>query len=150
MSSRLLKKPVESYIRLEYCEKPGLPSQHPEDISKYAVPVWQAIPAYLCYATQRVQKRALYIIYPEAVSHAHALQLGELDGLDNRRDYLCNKYMTQMKSPSHPLHHLLSSPLLNEPKYHLRRNSKKYYLFKDTIACRTKRAENFFTFRYFN
>ena len=31
-----------------------------------AVPVWQAIPAYLCYAIERVQKRALYIIYPEA------------------------------------------------------------------------------------
>ena len=53
------------------------------------------------------------IIYPEAPAGA---QLGELDSLDNRKDYLCNKYMTQMKSPSHTLHHLLPSPLLNEPK----------------------------------
>ena len=77
--------------------------------------------------------------------HGHALQLGELDSLDNRRDYLCNKYMTQMKSPSHPLHHLLPSPLLKEPEYNLRRHSQKYYLYKNTKACRTKSAENVFT-----
>ena len=118
---------------------------------EYAVLVWQAIPAYLADVLERIQKRALHIIYPEAESYAHALQFGELDSLDNRRDYLCNKDMIQMKSPSHPLLHLLPSPLLNEPKYNLRRNSQKYYLFKNTIACslRTKRAENSFTFRYF-
>ena len=77
--------------------------------------------------------------------HGHALQLGELDSLDNSRDYLCNKYMTQMKSPSHPLHHLLPSPLLNEPEYNLRRHSQKHYLYKNTKACRTKSAENVFT-----
>ena len=40
--------------------------------------------------------------------------------------------MTQMKSSSHPLHHLLPSPLLNEPKYNLRRNSQKYTIFLRT------------------
>ena len=34
-----------------------------------AVPVWQAIPAYLSDAIERVQKRALYMIYPEAESY---------------------------------------------------------------------------------
>ena len=84
------------------------------------------------------------MIYPEAESYAHALQLRELDSLDNRRDHLCDKYMTQMKSPSHHLHPLLPSPLLNEPKYNLRHNSQKCYLFKNIVAYRTKRAENFF------
>ena len=50
----------------------------------------------------------------------------------------------------HPLHHLLPCPLLNEPEYNLRRNSQKYYLFNNTRACSTKRADNFFKFRYFN
>ena len=47
-------------------------------VLEYAVPVWQDIPAYLSKAIERVQKRALNIIYPEAESYAHALQLGNL------------------------------------------------------------------------
>ena len=86
-------------------------------VLEYAVPVWQNIPAYLSEAIERVQKRALNIIYPEAESYAHALQLGKLDRLDDRRVHLCYKYMAKMKSPSHPLHHLLPSPLLDAPNY---------------------------------
>ena len=85
-----------------------------------AVPVWQDIPAYLSEAIERVQKRALNIIYPKAESYAHALQLGNLDRLDDRRVHLCYKYMAKMKSPSHPLHHLLPSPLLDVPNKRLR------------------------------
>ena len=39
---------------------------------EYAVPVWQDILAYLSEAIERVQKRALNIIYPEEESYAHA------------------------------------------------------------------------------
>ena len=53
-------------------------------VLEYAVPVWQDIPVYLSEAIQRVQKRALNIIYPEAESYVHALQLGNLDRLDDR------------------------------------------------------------------
>ena len=45
-------------------------------VLEYAVPVWQAIPAYPSDAIERAQKRALYIMYSEAESYAHALQLG--------------------------------------------------------------------------
>ena len=86
-------------------------------VLEYAVPVWQDIPAYLSEAIERVHKRALNIIYPEAESYAHALQLGKLDRLDDRRVHLCYKYMAKMKAPRRPLHHLLRSPLL-------------YYLFQ--------------------
>ena len=37
-------------------------------VREYAVLVWQAIPAYLSYVLERVQKRALKIICPEAES----------------------------------------------------------------------------------
>ena len=37
-------------------------------VLEYAVPVWQAIPAYLSYVLERVQKKALHIICPEAES----------------------------------------------------------------------------------
>ena len=97
------------------------------------------------------QKRALNIIYPEAESYAHALQLGKLDRLDDRRVLLCYKYMAKMKSPSHPLHHLLPSPLLDAPNYTLRQKTQKYYLFRNMQVCRTKRVEDFFTFNcYFH
>ena len=88
-------------------------------VLEYAVPVWQEIPNYLSEAIERVKKRALNIIYPEAESDAHAPQLGNLDRLDDRRVHLCYKYMAKMKSLSHPLHHLLSSPLLDTPNYPL-------------------------------
>ena len=103
----------------------------------------------LSEAIERVQKRALNIIYPEAESYAHALQLGKLDRLDDRRVHLCYKYMAKMKSPSHPLHHLLPSPLLDAPNYTLRQKTQKYYLFRNMQVCRTKRVEDFFTFKYF-
>ena len=118
-------------------------------VLEYAVPVWQDIPAYLSEAIERVQKRALNIIYPEAESYAHALQLGKLDRLDDRRVLLCYKYMAKMKSPSHPLHHLLPSPLLDAPNYTLRQKTQKYYLFRNMQVCRTKRVEDFFTFKFF-
>ena len=118
-------------------------------VLEYAVPVWQDIPAYLPKAIERVQKRALNIIYPEAESYAHALQLGKLDRLDDRRVLLCYKYMAKMKSPSHPLHHLLPSPLLDAPNYTLRQKTQKYYLFRNSQVCRTKRVEDIFTFKFF-
>ena len=61
-------------------------------VLEYAVPVWQDIPADLSEAIERVQKRALNIIYPEAESYAHALELGKLDRLDDRI-HLCHKYI---------------------------------------------------------
>ena len=50
-------------------------------VLEYAVPVWQDIPVYLSEAIERVHKRALNIIYPEAESYAHVLQLGKLDSI---------------------------------------------------------------------
>ena len=118
-------------------------------VLEYAVPVWQDIPAYLSEAIERVQKRALNIIYPEAESYAHALQLGKLAMLDDRRVHLCYKYMAKVKSLTHPLHHLLPSPLLDVPNYLLKQKTHKYYLFRNMQACRTKRVEDFLTFNYF-
>ena len=102
-----------------------------QPVLEYAVPVWQNIPAYLSEAIERVQKRALNIIHPEAESYAHALQLGKLDRLDDRRVLLCYKYMAKMKSPSHPLHHLLPSPLLDAPNYTLRQKTQKVLSFPE-------------------
>ena len=116
-------------------------------VLEFAVPVWQDIPAYLSKAIERVQKRALNVIYPEAESYAHALQLGKLDRLDDRRVHLCYKYMAKMKSPTHPLHHLLSSPLLDVPNYPLRQKTQKYYL---SGTCRPAGQREQRTFLHLN
>ena len=73
------------------------------------------------------------------------LQLGNLDRLEDRRVHMCYKYMAKMKSPSHSLHPLLPSPLLDVPNERLRQKARKHYLFRNKQACRTKRVENFFT-----
>ena len=97
-----------------------------------------------------MQKRALRIIYPEAESYTEALQITNITRLKKRRDDLCVKYMGKMKSKDHPLHLLVPKPLINQPEYNLRKNADKLYLFDEAITCRTKRAENVFTFPYFN
>ena len=93
-------------------------------------------------------KKALNIIYPDEESYAHGLQLGKLDRSDVRRVHLSYKYMAKMKSPNHPLHHLLPSPLLDAPNYPLRQVTQKYYLFRNIQVCRTKRVEDVFSFKY--
>ena len=118
-------------------------------VLEYATPVWQAIPDYLSDVIERIQKRALKIIYPEAESYNHALQLTKLDIMDVRREDLCIKYISKMKSPQHPIHHLLPRPFFNYSKYDLRRSLPKFYLYKNVTYCKTKRAEIFYIQRYF-
>ena len=64
--------------------------------------------------------------------------------------FASKSYMDKMKSKDHPLHFLLPTPLINQPEYNLRKNADKFYLFNETITCGTKRADHYFTFRYFN
>ena len=40
--------------------------------------------------------------------------------------------------------------LINQPEYNVRKNADKFYLFNESITFRTKMAENFFPFQYFN
>ena len=130
----LLRKLVRSYIHLKVLRRARVSQSNMlriylgsvPPVLEYAVPVWQDIPAI-----ERVQKGALNIIYPEAESYAHALQLGNLDRLDDRRVHLCYKYVAKMKSPSHPLHHLLPSPLLDVPNERLRQKTQKTLSFPE-------------------
>ena len=93
-------------------------------VLEYAVPVSQAIPAYLPDAIERIHIRALYIIYPEAESYGHALQLGELHSSNNTNIWLRWSLLAILYIICY-----LACPLLNDPEYNLRRKSQKYYLF---------------------
>ncbi len=117
---------------------------------EYAVPVWQAIPDYLSQAIEVVQKRSLKIIYPECHSYTDVLNLADLPTLKSRRDLLCEKYMDKPKSKDHPPHNLLPKSVVFENQRNLRRISEQFYLFKNTTVCKTKRAQSFFTFKFFH
>ena len=116
------------------------------------MPVWQSIPGYLSDVIDTVQKRVLKIIFPEAETYMYmeALQLAQLTTLANRREYLCFKYMDEIKQSDHPLAHLLPKPVVNSCHYDLRTTPQQFYLFKNLINRRTRRTEDFFTFKYFN
>ena len=118
-------------------------------VVEYAVPVWQAIPDYLSNALESVQKRALRIIFPKAETYAEALRLAEIKTLAERRQELCIRYMNKMRQEDHPLNHLLPTPIRKPQKYNMRHVSKDHYLYRNALFCRTKRAESFFTFKYF-
>ena len=63
-------------------------------VLEYAAPVWQVIPGYLSDVIERVQKRALMIIYPDAESYTEALQITNIARLKKRRDDLCVNYVS--------------------------------------------------------
>ena len=102
-------------------------------------------------SSRESKEGALRITYPETESYTEALQLANIPSLKRTgRDDLCIKYMDKMKSKDHPLHFLLPRPLFNQPQYNLKKNADRFYWFIESITGRTKRADNFSTFRYFN
>ena len=116
-------------------------------VLEYAVPVWQFIPDYLADVIESVQKRPL--VFPADESYTEALGQANLPTLKERREDLCCKYMEKMKSRDHPLFKSLPWPVAGTCNDKLRKNSEKFVLFNGSITCRTKRADSFFTFRYF-
>ena len=109
---------------------------------EYAVPVWQNIPAYLSEAIERVQKRELNIIYPETESYAHALQLGKLDRLYDRRVLLCYKYIYgENEVPQPPSAPPTSQPTSGRAHLHLKAENTKVLSFPEHTGLQDKKSE---------
>ena len=68
-------------------------------ILEYAVPAWQNIPEHLQEKIERVQKRALRIIFPDA-GYSKAMQMAGLITLKERRERLCVKYVDRLQDHS--------------------------------------------------
>ena len=85
-------------------------------VLEYACPVFHnALPQYLSNNLERLQKRALRIIYPD-LSYAEALVAAGITSLYERRQVLSETLFDQiMEDPSHKLHDLL--PPHNESTY---------------------------------
>ena len=118
-------------------------------VLEYALPVLQSIPGYLCDKIESIQKRALMIIFLCADSYSDARELAGVVTLACRRDKICKEYMYKMKDLNRPLHSLLPTRLDDTCPYTLRHKSNQLYFYKNVTTSRTKRTEDFFTFKYF-
>ena len=109
--------------------------------------LFQSIPSYLSDKIESIQQRALKIIFPCADSYSDAFELARVDTLVRRRDKICKEYMCKMKDFNHLLHPLLPTRLDDTCPYTLRHKSDQLYFYKNVTTRRTKRNEDFFTFK---
>ena len=103
-----------------------------------------SLPNYLSDQIERVQKRALRIVYPE-LSYREALAEANLMSLFDRREYLCTTLFNQIieSDGQHKLAGLL--PVPNNTRYNLK-NKRMFSLPK----IKTKRFQNSFTMHFAN
>ena len=111
-------------------------------ILEYACPVfYRALPGYLSEDLERLQKRALRIIYPGMLCN-QALEVSGLPTLFKRREEISSKLFNEVVGdPGHTLHKLL--PPKNPANYSLRRN-RDFAL----PMCKTDRCKNSFIFSH--
>ena len=111
-------------------------------ILEYACPVFhRALPGYLSEDLERLQERALPIIYP-GMSYNQTLEFSGMPTLFKRREELSSKLFNEVVGdPGHTLHKLL--PPKNPANYFLRRN-RDFAL----PLCKTDRCKNSFIFSH--
>ena len=103
-------------------------------VLEYCCPVWHnALPVKLPDSIERVQKRALCIIFP-ALHYQEALATTGCVSLHTRRMELCSKLFTKIKEPESHLCHLVP-PTWSQAHGHFFRNKDRPSL----ISCKTKR-----------
>ena len=86
---------------------------------------------------ERIQKRALRIMYPELKYH-EALMESNLKTLTDRRDDMCVQLIKDMSNPNHKLNHLLPKKTSQIKQRDTRMNEATYYNF----ACKTERFKH--------
>ena len=101
----------------------------------------RTLPGYLSEDLERLQKRALRIIYP-GMSYNQALEFSGLPTLFKRREEISSKLFNEVVGdPGHTLHKLL--PSKNPANYFLRRN-RNFAL----PLCKTNRCKKSFIFSH--
>ena len=102
---------------------------------------YPALPSYLSEDQERLQKRAMKILYPE-LSYAKALELSRLLTLYHRRETNAAKLFGEIcANQSHRLHKLLPSKY--QPSYSLR--EQRTFI---RPKCKTERCKNSFLLSY--
>ena len=99
--------PVEDIIQM-FCAKI-------RPVLEYACQAWHpGLTDYLSTDIERIQKCAMWIVYPNFMNH-EALKCSGLDTSAERRKQLCIDFAKCMKHKDHKLHHLL--PAVKEYRY---------------------------------
>ena len=111
-------------------------------ILEYACPVFhRSLPAYLSEDLERLQKRALRIIYPH-IHYSRALEVLRISTLFERRETIASKLFDEITNDQqHRLHNLL--PVRNMNNYSLR-STRKFV----RPLCKTERCKNSFIQSY--
>ena len=130
---RLLKRcsiPTDKLVRVFItCIRP---------VSEYSCEVWHySLPQYLSDEIERIQRRALRIIFPE-LKYSEAMDRANVVTLFQRRNSICARFFDRIYSDtSHKLHGLI--PPRHETPYHLRKNN-----CLEIPKCETNRFLNSF------
>ena len=106
-------------------------------VLEYACQVFHCnLPLYLSDEIERIQRRALRIMFP-ACSYSEGLVKAGLPSLYDRRSQLCKELFSNIEQGDHKLSHLL--PARPRRNYHLRSNRK--FVVPD---CKTNRYRDSF------
>ena len=109
-------------------------------VLEYASVIFANLPQYLCKALERVQKRALRIIFGLDLSYEHTLARAGLLSLEARRHLACKKFVTETMHAS-PLYRLIPSRVISsQTSYSLRsgsscQNSCQLNMRRISIVC---------------
>ena len=113
-------------------------------VIEYGCVVFANMTKRLCNALEKIQKRALSIIYP-AISYDDALAKANLVSLECRRHDLCYKYINSLPE-DHPVKKIIYARTVDIPQhYELRSNASRCL-----APARTNRLSQFVSVKYLN
>ena len=94
---------------------------------------------YLSHSLEKIQKRAMSIIYPRS-RYADALARAGLSTLEARREETCRKLIGSI-NPTNPIFNFIN-PITINVRYNLISHAKHQ------VLCNTDRLKNFVTIKY--
>ena len=131
----IISKASKCLYILKVLKQSGIP---PEDLINACVTWSTSLPIYLKDKIERVQKRALHIVFL-ALSYRDAIVAANSIHLNVRRNKLCKKVWDGICVPGSRLHHLIPPKRADCHAYELR-NKNHVSLFK----CQTERSKKSF------
>lgn len=117
------RKPTKGYMRFANLKKSGVSEKDLvavyctliRSVIEYGFVVFANMTKRLCNALEKIQKRALSIIYP-AISYDDALAKANLVSLECRRHDLCYKYINSLPE-DHPVKKIIYARTVDIPQH---------------------------------
>lgn len=146
------RKPTKGYMRFANLKKSGVSEKDLvavyctliRSVIEYGCVVFANMTKRLCNALEKIQKRALSIIYP-AISYDDALATANLVSLECRRHDLCYKYINSLPE-DHPVKKIIYARTVDIPQHYESRSNASRRL----APARTNRLSQFVSVKYLN